>query len=91
MPGGLMQIVARGVGPPYMFTSSHITTVIQTTTKKRIFKEVESDEECAVCTEKSCNVKFECNHMICKECMEKVTKCPYCRRNICIKKDIIEN
>ena len=46
------------------------------------YKKIE-DEKCVICIYDKINVIMEpCNHMVCKACLSKINKCPFCRGEI---------
>jgi len=43
----------------------------------------ETEEFCNICYNNTCNYELiTCKHQYCKECLEKISKCAYCRREI---------
>jgi hypothetical protein len=43
----------------------------------------DNDNICHICEDFDSNSKLECGHQICMFCEYKVTKCPYCRKELC--------
>ena len=43
----------------------------------------ETEEFCTICYNNTCNyILIKCNHKFCKECLEIIAQCAYCRKEI---------
>jgi len=41
-----------------------------------------NDDECYICmTEKKIDTYYKCNHKMCLQCANKISICPYCKKN----------
>ena len=50
--------------------------------KYTVFKKfAKKNEECIICFEETCT-KTECKHTCCYKCMDKITRCPVCRKDL---------
>lgn len=50
--------------------------------KYTVFKKfAKKNENCAICYEETCT-KTECKHPCCYKCMDKITRCPLCRKDL---------
>ena len=44
--------------------------------------DITKQEECNICNETKYMVKLDCDHIICVDCFNKISVCPFCRRDI---------
>ena len=51
-------------------------------TIEREYSKTEKNEECIICYISNKTIELKCKHRMCRDCVSRILRCPYCRRDI---------